>query len=233
MNNKIKNAFDTINASSNLKDNTYRYIIDRKNKKNFLARRNLVVALIAVLIFVVSGSYLYFLPVYAISVDVDESIELSVNYFGRIVDVENPSDNTSIQVANLSYDEALEKLLTNYQSEDVVITVIDNNETRQAEIVEEIENCFTSKGNVYCQGANYNEVKEASNLGISYGKYKAYLELEKLGSNLTIDDIKEMSMKQLHVAINDLLDIKNEGESKKENGNGKQVQKGKQNKNGY
>lgn len=227
MNNRVKKAFDTINASNTLKDNTYRYIINRKNKKNFFTPRSLVVALIVALTFVFGGSYLYFLPVYAISVDVDESIELSVNYFGRIVNVENSGNDTSIQVANLPYNKALEKLLINYQTEDVVITVIDNNETRQAEIIEEIENCFTLNGNVYCQGANYNEVEEARNLGISYGKYKVYLELEKLGSNLTIDDIKGMSMKQLRVAINDLLSIKNDGESKKENGNGKHIQKGK------
>lgn len=222
MSNVIKEAFDHIKANDALKNATYKYVIHKTNKRRFIFTKKLIISLTAVLIFIIGGIYTYFLPIYAISVDADNSIEFTVNYFGRVINVVNHSSDSSLEVINLRYKDALENILDIYENEDIVITVIDDDAKRKELVINNIKDCFLDNENVYCRGASYNGVEKAHSLGISYGKYKAYLELEKLGSDLTIEDVKNLSMKQIRLEINHLMKQESNETSSDHNGNGKQ-----------
>ena len=49
---------------------------------------------------------------------------------------------------------------------------------------------------------NFDDVKEAHSVGLSFGKYRAFLELQKVNPDITIDDVKGLTMRQVRDLIN-------------------------------
>ena len=56
---------------------------------------------------------------------------------------------------------------------------------------------------------------DAHEAGLSFGKYRAYLELKELDPDITPDDIRDLSMRE----IQDLIDSLSGGESTSSDGN--------------
>ncbi len=48
------------------------------------------------------------------------------------------------------------------------------------------------------------EVEEAHDVGLSYGKYKAYLKIKSLDPDITLEQVQEMTMKEIHDLIHSL-----------------------------
>lgn len=70
--------------------------------------------------------------------------------------------------------------------------------------------CTDSFRNVQCCAGNSDEVAAAHSLGLSYGKYKVFLELQALDPDITIEDIRGLTMRQIRDMINALLnDVNN------------------------
>lgn len=228
MNRRIFEAFDNVHAEDELKRRT-KEAVSAKTQKASPKLRIYSKALAAVcacclLLLVGLGGYRFYMaPVSTISVDVNPSIELEVNRFDKIVAVNSYNEDgkqlaDSVNLKNLSYSDALNVLMSSdimcayiEQGEYVSIMVIGSTDEKSEEMLMQISSCkYASQRNVTFQCGNKDEVDTAHELGLSYGKYQAFLELQALDPSVTAEDVQSMTMKQLRERINELSDSSND-----------------------
>lgn len=241
MNNRIHDAFDTVHAEKQLKENTKEYLFENVySKKKSRAHRPIRYAAAvccAMLILVFGSAGIYNIPVATISVDVNPSVEMKINLLDRVVDVicfnSDAEEVTSdLSLENMKYEKAVTTLLDSekeagYLEDDatVDISVAGGSENRCNKISQNISSCTSQGyGSVNCSQATEEEVKAAGEAGLSVGKYRAYLELKELDQDITVDDIKSMTMRQIRDEIDTLSSDTTEKSSGNTNGykNGKQ-----------
>ncbi len=227
MNGKIKNAFSEIRADENLKSQTFKNITAKKAKKHIPLGYKLAPIMA---VFVIFLSYnVYFTPVSFISIDINPSIELSINTFDRVIEVlasneEGEEIINTINLNNLNYIEALEVLddtenFADFTDSYTEITVISDNSD---EIIASIEDCDFNNQNMSFHSANIELKEQALKNDISFGKYRAYLELLEVNPNTEVMDIANLPMKVIREMIdnNGILD---EDMLLQGNGNGNQA----------
>lgn len=95
---------------------------------------------------------------------------------------------------------------------------------QSSKVLSDIQSCTREHKNTYCYSARSEDVESAHELGLSYGKYKAFLELQSLNPDITVSDIQNMTMRE----IKDLTD-KLSANGRKSNSNPRRQQHGRQN----
>lgn len=210
MENKLREALDCVTASQELKEKTRAFIREKQNHPHVPAHWIPAAAACLLLLLAVGGVWLYFLPAAAISVDINPSLELTVNRFDRVIEVTGYGDGIqlaeSLELTHLSDETALGRILESetvsellLQADSVVtVTVIGENETQTARILERMETCLAGRENAYCYSARPEEVAQAHELGLSYGKYRAMKEINSLGAQATAEQIQGMTMGEIH-----------------------------------
>lgn len=216
---KVKEAFDKIHADNELKNNTREFLFQKTKgyrKYKFFSYKQAAMIMLCFLFIILGhkGYSAYFTSVSTISIDVNPSIELDINQFEKVIDVKSYNEDGDIIISDINirfsdYREALMLLLQNEnitqyltQEQLVVITVFGADEKRNTEMLTDLTTCTGSYRNVQCCAGNSDEVAEAHSLGLSYGKYKAFLELQTLDPNITIEDIRVLTMRQIRDMIN-------------------------------
>lgn len=231
MSNRIREAFDDVRAEKELKEHTKEYLrrkVYRRNRTLWTVPvRAAAAAAFLFLIALGGGSWLYLAPTAYISIDINPSLELGVNRFDRIVSVEGFNDDgvrlaERLDIKYMDYDDALEEILSDQSVEDYLagdallsVTVVCDNEAKNSEMLEHVENCTSSHSSVSCHSGSTGEMHDAHEAGLSFGKYRAYLELREMKPDITPDEIRDLSMRE----IQDLIDsLSGEGrESSDEN----------------
>lgn len=84
------------------------------------------------------------------------------------------------------------------------LAVVGDNEKQCGRLLSGLQRCTAGQGNAYCYSASEEELEEAHSLGLSYGKYRAYLELVELGSDISPREISAMSMREIRDMIGSL-----------------------------
>lgn len=213
--NPIRKSLENIQASEELKRNTLRYLNEQQVKKSrFRPHFAPGYALVVICLFflVGTGGYsVYRKPVSYISVDVNPSIELNINRFGRVVSVEAYNEDgrkitEQVPLKNVSYMQAIDRLLKDesynkYLQKDamLVFTVVSD---RSEEIVKELNasELFQShEALTYVSDSAC--MHEAHQHDMSFGKYRTYLELLEYDESVTIEDCHGMTMGELRDRI--------------------------------
>ncbi len=241
----MKEAFGKIHADNELKKNTQKFLFQKTNgysKNKFLSYKHAAMIMVCFLFVTLGqkGYAAYFTPVSTISIDVNPSIELDINQLGKVIDVKSYNEDGDIIISDvnirfLDYRKALTLLLQDenlarYLTPEhlVVITVFGTDEKRNTEMLEDLTVCTGSFRNVQCYAGNSDEVAEAHSLGLSYGKYNVFLELQALDPDITVEDIRGLSMRQIRDMINALSDDINspipDSDTRQNRGNGKRNQ---------
>lgn len=228
MNYSLKEAFDSIKAESKLKDNTYAYLIkeismQNQKKKNLIVPKLLYtsVACLFLFFFGFQGYSIYFKQTALVSIDVNPSIELSLNRFDRVISYkaynrESEKILNSVTIKNKNYKDAIEILMSNkildyYITDNSYISfAVQSDNTKKEEILlSKIESCADNYLSSHHQNSSieieYSQVdtnltQEAHNHGVSVGKYKAILELQEVNPNVTVEECKHKSLKELKTA---------------------------------
>ena len=213
--NKIKQSLSKIQATEELKENTLKYLLKQQQKKSsFKQRPVLKYALTAICIFLllgVGGYSLYRQPVSYISIDVNPSVELGLNRFGRVVSANayNEDGQTvlkQLSLKNIPYVQAIDKLLANESSSGflkgdsvLVFTVIS---TQYASIMEELSTAaFTQNYETLLYTSDTGCMEEAHSHQMSFGKYRGYQELSQYDTSVTVEDCYKMTMEEIHNRI--------------------------------
>lgn len=109
----------------------------------------------------------------------------------------------------MNYNDALEELLSSQDIEDylsrdavVSLTVASDNEAQYNEIFDTVETCASDHENIRCHSGDTGEMHEAHDAGVSFGKYRAYLILKELDPSVSLDDVRDLTMREIY----DLID---------------------------
>ena len=125
MDERIKEAFEQVQAESGLKDRTKAYVSRKTGgyrRKGTAKYKVLASAFACVALLLFGGYWLYFTPTVEISIDVNPSIELGVNRFNRIVSLESYNEDgqallDSLDVKYMDYSDAVTQII---ESEDIL-----------------------------------------------------------------------------------------------------------------
>lgn len=213
--NKIKQSLRKIRATEDLKKNTLQYLLKQQEQKGaFKQRPVLKYALAAICLFLLlgTGGYsVYRQPVSYISIDVNPSVELGINRFGRVVsaDAYNEDGEAVLQqlsLKNIPYVQAINKLLateisSGFLKEDsvLVLTVVS---AQYASIMEELSAAdFSQNYEALLYTSDVSCMKEAHSHQMSFGKYRGYQELSQHDTSVTIEDCNKMTMEEIHNRI--------------------------------
>lgn len=225
LNNRIKDTFDNIHAESELKEETKNFILNKTKNYEFRKRNTYkkVIPVIVSFIFMVicfGGYKIYFTEASIISIDINPSLELNINRFGKVISVKSYNDDgydilRGIDIKYMDYRNAIEKILKTQSMSDYLaenemlsIAVVGKNEQESRKILENIQSCVPKQKNICCYAGNSDDVKEAHSAGISVGKYHTFLELQAVNPDITLDDVKGLTMRQIRDMINESSDNK-------------------------
>lgn len=218
MDKRIKEAFSSIHAEDGLKEKT----IDKISECTSASRRRWKVYAVYACIFLVCTGVsiwqLWFHEMAVISVDINPSIELSVNRLGRIylAEARNRDGEALLKELRLEkkkYTEAVTELLNCEgvsnrlnKKEMLEITVVGKNARQMNGILSELEQCTKNRENIFCCSAEKEKVHCAHEEGLSYGKYRAYLELKELVPDIEPEDVRGMTMREIREWIKSFSD---------------------------
>ncbi len=191
-----------------------------------------------VFMIVIFGYFSFTVPAAAISIDINPSMELKINMYDKVIDVSSYNSEgedlaETLNLKNLNYSDAVNTVLNN----DFVLSCIESDELVEITVTGRFENMVENmrksiseqsgipEENIYCL-SNSEMIKSAHEAGISFGKYRAYLELYELDPDVTIEDISDLTMRQ----IREMINMKASGDL---NFNGQTENGSSQNGNGY
>lgn len=213
--NAIKKSMSGIRATEDLKKNTLQYLLKKQEKKT--VHRSIPVlkyalAAACLLLLIGTGGYsVYRQPVSYISIDVNPSLEIGINRFGRVVTAEAYNEDgqdllLNVSLRNIPYIQAINKLLEEEASlgflkEDslLVFTVITANSYSMIEELSAIEFYRDYETLIYSSDAHCME--EAHRHEMSFGKYRAYQELSLYDESITVEACHDMTMGEIHNRI--------------------------------
>lgn len=219
MNDKIYNAFNEIKADDQLKENTAIFLQNKINKKKTfkIQKAIAVLACVAFILFTSAFSYnLYFTVSAIVDIDVNPSIELSINRFDRVVgtyaynnDGERILNNAKIK--NKSYKDAIGILITDmtqmgYLENTELFTAslqTDDNkkENTLLAILKDLINLELETQNIAVEQDIFEidaEIKSCSHEeNITPAKYLAVLELQAVDPNANFDNCRNNSVGEI------------------------------------
>lgn len=217
MTNRIKDAFDLVQAEEELKAKTIGFLHTHTRKKKRVSsgfKISFAAALFSVFLLLgVSGYHAYFTETSLISVDVNPSLEISLNRFNRVLSVEGYNSEgedvaSSLTLRNMSFTEAITTLmqsetLSKYIKDDSLITfTVISDSQKEEQLVQEIEaSTKTETREINCYIGKPEDVALAHANGLSFGKYQAYTELLKWDSTITPDKVRSLSMREIQNLI--------------------------------
>lgn len=231
--NVFQKSMSEIRATEDLKNNTLRYLKEQQEKRSRTklhpALRYALAVLCLFLLLGTGGYSVYRKPVSYISIDVNPSIELGINRFGRVVSADAYNEDGQdilqhVSLENISYIQAINKLLKDesdhhYLKDDslLVFTIIsDHSHT----ILEEINtNAFTQAYNTLIYTSDPVCMEEAHSHEMSFGLYRAYLELSQYDDSVTVEDCHDMTMGEIQTRIEG---CRHHGEAQGQDGNSNQ-----------
>lgn len=219
MNNAFKELFGPIRAEEDLKERTKAFLAGetRSYAKTPAARRRYpayAAACACLLFLLLGGRWLYFTPTAEISMDINPSIELSVNRFDRVIAVtafneDGQELSRELDVKYKDYAQAVEQVLHHDSvaallsvGEVMSITVVGPDGQQSAKLLSGVEACAAGQSNIDCYSARPEEAAAAHEAGLSCGKYRAFLELQRLDPDITPEAVQGMTMRE----IRDLID---------------------------
>jgi hypothetical protein len=218
MKDKIQIVFDRIHAEDSLKAETKKRVNQLTNGYRRQSNRKIkplaaAIACVFVLFIGISGYYFYVTPVAAISIDINPSLELEVNRFDRVIHVQGYNTDgvqlaSELELENMNYSDAINRIMENDMvvsclqiDPSVEVTLTSGSEKR----MQNMQECISAQTNlssedIYCSG-NLEEVTEAHEAEMSFGKYRAFLELQELNPDITVEDVRNLTMREIRNMI--------------------------------
>lgn len=253
MDSAFKSALNSIKADKNLIKKTEGYLMENVSliksepipaKRNlFLGKRVIAAACAALLLFGGSiGAYAYYkTPVSYLSLDINPSVELGINPFGKVVSATayNADGSTILKGQNLmnsSVQDAVKALVQSADKKGFIAkdgsTVISatsetDNSTTASELQNEAENGADeavesegAKATVQTENVALERRDEARKLGVSPGKLNLIEKLQKLDPSITVDQYKDAKVTDI---MKKFVELKKEQNGSSQAGNSSQA----------
>lgn len=200
--NRIHNALNAVHAENEIIMKTKNAVYAKASRRSGTAvcRAAAAAAVCCAAAVFSAGCYMYFTPVYAVSIDNGFSTELGVNRFDKVVSVSSDSAAAD-DFMHMNYTDALSAVLAEGGSgEDADVTVSGNSAEKTNEMITAVEGC-RHDGEIYCHGADSQTAADAAANGMTLGRYAAYLELKEYEPGLAPGDVSGMTARDIRNRI--------------------------------
>lgn len=166
-----------------------------------------IAACLALVACLIGGVADFLRPVAYVGIDVNPSVELTLNRFDIVVGTHalNEDGQRALDEASCMwrpFDDAardLDGAMRAIAGEGAVVEVsIDcDNESRYAALAAQSNNCFGCNGEARCDRTNTEERQAAHDSGMGVAKYRAYQALQEAGVDISAEECASMSMREL------------------------------------
>lgn len=197
----------------------------KENKMNLMKKAGSIAAVLAI---TAAGSFAYAAPASYVSLDVNPSIEYTVNSFGRVLSVKAVNDDgevitSELDVKNVNISKAvkvtIDKLreggyITDDEDAGIVITISAKNDEKAEELAEELEEEtkeyveeIGETAEVEVEAVGKERVEEARTLGVTPGKLNLVQKLVKStegvegAEEIDMEEWLDKSVKEINKAI--------------------------------
>ena len=182
-----------------------------------------IAACLALVACLVSGAVDFLRPVAYVGIDVNPSVELTLNRFDIVVGTHALNDDGQRALDKAScmwraFDDAARDLDAAMraiadESAGVEVSIDCDNENRYAALAAQSNNCFGCNGEAHCARTNAEERQAAHDSGMGVAKYRAYQALQEAGVNISAEECASMSMRELRDLLAENGVDASEGES--------------------
>lgn len=166
-----------------------------------------IAACLALVACLIGGTADFLRPVAYVGIDVNPSVELTLNRFDIVVGTHALNDDGQQALNEAScmwrpFDDVardLDGTMRTIAGEDAVVEVsIDcDNESRYAALAAQSNNCFGRNGEAHCNRTSAEERQAAHDSGMGVAKYRAYQALQEAGVDISAEKCASMSMREL------------------------------------
>ena len=167
-----------------------------------------IAACLALVACLIGGAVDFLRPVAYVGIEVNPSVELTLNRFDIVVGTHALNDDGQRALdgapcmwrpfADAARD--LDGAMRAIAGEGAVVEVsIDcDNESSYAVLAAQSNNCFGRNGEAHCDRTNAEERQAAHDSGMGVAKYRAYRALKEAGVDISAEKCASMSMRELH-----------------------------------
>lgn len=182
-----------------------------------------IAACLALVACFIGGVADFLRPIAYVGIDVNPSVELTLNRFNIVVGTHALNDDGQRALDEASciwrtFDDAardLDGAMRAIADEGAVVEVsIDcDNENRYAALAAQSNNCFGRNGEAHCNRTSAEERQAAHDLGMGVAKYRTYQALQEAGVDISAEKCASMSMRELRDLLTESGVNTSEGES--------------------
>lgn len=218
MDNRIREAFEAIQAPERLKRTTKAALRIKtfdygRNLLRIRRFRRRIAAGVLCLALMVTGAGIWFFPTTSIGMDVNPSIELKVNALDRVIALKGKNTDgialaEEMDVAGMPYDDAMQRILLSRslepyldQGSTITITVAGGNDAHGEEMLSKVL-CrayhIAEEENVIYYQVNWETVRAAEAAGLCIPRYLAWQQLKLENPSITAEDVKQLPREEIH-----------------------------------
>lgn len=212
MKNDIKQAFDAVQADERLKRQTKAYLrkatldYGRDTWRRRQRRMRLASCAAALVLMVVSAS-MWLLPVTSIDLDINPSLELRVNTFGRVTELKGMNADglalvDKLDVKGMRYDDAMQRILISKELEPyldngslISITVVGRDESLAEQMLSKVvcrAYAIAEEDNIYYCQTDPETARAARSVGLCVLRYQVWQQLKQSDPSVTVEEVALM-----------------------------------------
>ena len=212
MKNDIREAFDAVRADERLRRQTKAYL--RKATLDYgrdvqrrRQRQMRFVSCTAALVLLVVSAGMWLLPVTSIDLDINPSLEIRVNTFGRVTRLKGLNTDglalvEELDVKGLPYDEAMQRILISEELEPyleneslISITVVGKDESLAEEMLSKVvcrAYAIAEEDNIYYCQTDPETARAARSVGLCVLRYQVWQQLKESDPSITVEAVAMM-----------------------------------------
>ena len=212
MKNDIREAFDAVRADERLRRQTKAYLrkatldYGRDTQRRRQRQMRLASCTAALVLLVVSAG-MWLLPVTSIDLDINPSLEIRVNTFGRVTRLKGLNADglalvEELDVKGLPYDEAMQRILISEELEAyldngslISITVVGKDESLAEEMLSKVvcrAYAIAEEDNIYYCQTDPETARAARSVGLCVLRYQVWQQLKESDPSITVEAVAGM-----------------------------------------
>lgn len=216
-------------------------LVMKNNTKKFSKKIAVSIAsVVAIATIGTVSAFAYYTPVGKVSLDVNPSIEYSVNMFDKVLDVEGINEDGEVLLGDVDLtgkdiEDAIsdtvdllidDGYITDEESNEIVLATYDNDENDNEELAQELEEVAQQQieendkiANVECMAIGKERVEQARELGVTPGKLNLVEKLKERSEIPEDINIEEWINKPVKEIQQEIKQYKNNGNKPENPGN--------------
>ena len=186
-----------------------------RNRPQLKAYRRRLASAALTLVLILSGAGVWFVPLASIAVDINPSVELTVNALDRVISLEGKNSDgirlvQELDVTGMAYDDAMQRLLLSnglrpYLDEGSTITITvtgGSNEAHTEQMLSRVlcraYNIAEEENVLYCQ-VNWDTRRAAQAVNLCIPRYLAWQHLLETDPSITPEDVRQIPKEEIRV----------------------------------